>query len=344
MNNSKVLITGGAGFVGSNLAHYLFDNYDLKELIIVDNLISSEMVNVPKGENINFIYGSIADDMILSLLPDDINYVFHLSCYHGNQSSIANPIEDHKNNNFTSLKLFNKISKLNSLQKVVYAAAGCAVAEKKYGQVGATSEDAPVSLFHDSPYSISKLVGEMYGNFYFQHNQLPFVKARFQNIYGPREILGAGVWRGTMHTVWRNVIPTFIWKTLKNEEITLFAEGLASRDFLFVEDVVKGLIACALRGEPGEAYNLASGVETTIKALAEMIIHITGSKSNIKLMPKRKWDNSGNRFGDPTKSKEKLGFIAREDISGGLEKTIDWTLQNRNLIQQSIERHNYYFK
>ena len=344
MNNSKVLITGGAGFVGSNLAHYLNDNYDLKELIIVDNLISAEMINVPRGENINFIYGSIADDMILGLLPEDINYVFHLSCYHGNQSSIANPIEDHKNNNLTSLKLFDKISTFNNLQKVVYAAAGCAVAEKKYGEVGATSEDAPVSLFHDSPYSISKLVGEMYGNFYFQQKEFPFVKARFQNIYGPREILGAGVWRGTVHTVWRNVTPTFIWKTLKNEEITLFAEGAASRDFLFVEDVVRGLVACALKGEAGGAYNLASGVETTIKTLAEKIIKITGSKSNIKLMPKREWDNSGNRFGDPSKSKYKLDFIAKEDLTGGLEKTIAWTLKNKNLIQHSIDKHSYYFK
>ena len=78
----------------------------------------------------------------------------------------------------------------------------------------ATAEDAPVSLFHDSPYSISKLVGEMYGNYYFMRYGLPFVKARFQNVYGPGEILGAGRWRGTPHTVWRNVTPTFIWKAL----------------------------------------------------------------------------------------------------------------------------------
>ena len=73
----------------------------------------------------------------------------------------------------------------------------------------ATTEDAPVSLYHDSPYSISKLIGELYGNYYFQRHQLPFVKARFQNVYGPREILGAGRWRGTVHTVWRNVTPDF---------------------------------------------------------------------------------------------------------------------------------------
>ena len=343
MNNSKVLITGGAGFVGSNLAHYLIENFTLKELIIVDNLISAEMINVPKGENITFIFGSIAEDAILNQLPEDLDYVFHLSCFHGNQSSIANPVEDHKNNNITSLKLFDRISTFKKLQKVVYAAAGCAVAEKKYGSVGPTSEDAPVSLFHDSPYSISKLVGEMYGNFYFQQKELPFVKARFQNIYGPREILGAGVWRGTIHTVWRNVTPTFIWKTLLNEEITLFAEGAASRDFLFVEDVVRGLVACAHHGKAGEAYNLASGVETTIRTLAEKIINITGSKSSIKLMPKREWDNSGNRFGDPSKSKEELDFIANINLDKGLERTIEWTIKNKHVIQHSIQKHSYYF-
>ena len=115
----------------------------------------------------------------------------------------------------------------------------------------ATAEDAPVSLFHDSPYSISKLIGEMYGNYYFSRYGLPFVRARFQNVYGPGEILGAGRWRGTPHTVWRNVTPTFVWKALHREALPVENGGIASRDFIFVEDIARGLIACAERGAPG---------------------------------------------------------------------------------------------
>lgn len=342
MNNSKILITGGVGFVGSNLAHYLLDNFQVKEIVIVDNLISSDLFNLSNDERVNFLFGSITDDKILQKIPKDISYVFHLSCYHGNQSSIQNPLDDHANNTLTSLKLFELLSNFDHLEKVVYAAAGCAVAEKKYGGVGPTSEDATVSLFHDSPYSISKLVGEMYGNFFFTHHKLPFVKARFQNIYGPREILGAGVWRGTIHSVWRNVTPTFIWKTLHNEDISLYAEGMASRDFLFVEDVVRGIVACALNGVPGEAYNLASGKETTIKVLAEKIIELTKSKSILNLLPKREWDNSGNRYGDPTKSKEKLDFVAQISIDEGLKRTVNWTIQHKDYIVNTIKKHQYY--
>ena len=196
---------------------------------------------------------------------------FHLACYHGNQSSIHDPLADHDNNTITSLKLFEWLKECRSLKKVVYAAAGCAVAEKTFGEAAATAEDAPVSLFHDSPYSISKLIGEMYGNYYFSRYGLPFVRARFQNVYGPGEILGAGRWRGTPHTVWRNVTPTFVWKALHRQALPVENGGIASRDFIFVEDIARGLIACAERGAPGEAYNLASGVETTILDLARLI-------------------------------------------------------------------------
>ena len=131
MNNSKILITGGVGFVGSNLVLEILEKYNPKEIIIVDNLLSSETINLVDDPKITFILGSISDDRVLIKLPIDIEYVFHLSCYHGNQSSIANPLQDHENNTLTSLKLFDWIKNFKSIKKVVYAAAGCAVAEKK---------------------------------------------------------------------------------------------------------------------------------------------------------------------------------------------------------------------
>ncbi|MDA1047950.1 MAG: NAD-dependent epimerase/dehydratase family protein, partial [Verrucomicrobia bacterium] len=191
------------------------------------------------------------------------------------------------------------------------------------------------------PYSISKLIGEMYGNYYWNRYGFPFVKARFQNVYGPREFLGAGQWRGTPHTVWRNVIPTFIWKALSGEVLPLDNGGNASRDFIFVEDMAKGLVACAERGKLGEAYNLASGVETTIKDLAVMINNCTGNQTPVDLKEARDWDKSGKRFGSTAKSKNVLYFSAYTKIEDGLKKTIQWTMNNKKIIKQNINKHQY---
>ena len=344
LKNAKILIVGGAGFVGCNLCRHILDKHDPKEIWIIDNLLSSEISNVPEDSKVNFIFGSVADDRVLAKLPDDLELVFHLACYHGNQSSIADPIADHDNNTITSLKLFDHLKESKNLKKIVYAAAGCAVAEKTFEDPTATSEDAPVSLFHDSPYSISKLVGEMYGNYFWNRHGLPFVKARFQNVYGPREILGAGSWRGTHHTVWRNVIPTFIWKSLQGEALPLDNGGNASRDFIFVKDMARGLVACAQKGEPGEAYNLASGAETTIGDLANLINAQTGNITPVDLKPARDWDHSGKRFGATAKSKEKLGFTASVSIQDGLSETVDWTKKNEDLIFRTMENHNLMMK
>ncbi|WP_296303896.1 NAD-dependent epimerase/dehydratase family protein [uncultured Desulfovibrio sp.] len=341
--NMRILIVGGAGFVGSNLTLRLLRESPA-EIIVVDNLLSSDAANVPAHPAVRFVYGSITDPEILYGLKDDIDFVFHLACYHGNQSSIANPLEDHANNAYPNLVLFNRLAGFANLKKVVYSAAGCAVAEKTFGEAHATSEDAPVSLFHDSPYSISKLIGELYGNYFFLHNRLPIVKARFQNVYGPREILGAGRWRGTVHTVWRNVTPTFIWKALHQEALPLDNGGNASRDFIFVEDIVEGLIACALRGTPGEAYNLASGVETSIRELAETINRLTGNTTPPDLRKPRDWDRSGKRFGSTEKSEREIGFKARVDLASGLERTIAWTKEHRELIERCMHQHDPFMR
>lgn len=229
---------------------------------------------------------------------------------------------------------------MKSLSKVVYAAAACAVAEKTYDAPSATTEDQPVTLYHDSPYSISKIVGELYGNYYWKQHGLPFVKARFSNVYGPREILGAGQWRGTVHTVWRNVTPTFIWRSLNGEALPLDNGGNTSRDFIFVEDMARGLMACALHGDAGDIYNLATGRETTILQLAETINGLTGNRTPLNLKPARDWDRSGKRFASTDKAAEQLGFVANVDITEGLRRTVEWTKANRDLIGRAMARHD----
>lgn len=334
----KILVVGGAGFVGSNLLRELLRE-GADEIIVVDNLLSSEVSNLPTNKSVRFTFGSIVEDHILAELPSDLDYVFHLACFHGNQSSINDPLADHENNTLTSLKLFNKLIGFPNLKKVVYAAAACAVAEKTYEKAVATTEDQPVSLYHDSPYSISKIIGELYGNFFFQHHKLPIVKARFSNVYGPREILGAGRWRGTVHTIWRNVVPTFIWKALNGESLMLDNNGEASRDFIFVEDMARGLIACALAGKPGDVYNLATGNETTILDLATIINELTGNEAPLKLKPAREWDRSGKRFASTDKAARELGFKSQVGINIGLANTVKWSRENMDLINLNIEKH-----
>lgn len=333
-----VLVVGGAGFVGSNLVHMLLAQQP-KQIIVIDNLLSSDAVNVPDDQRVAFLYGSINDPAILAALPLDLDFAFHLACYHGNQSSIANALADHENNTLTTLNLFERLKDFKGLKKVVYAAAACAVAEKTHSQPTATTEDQPVSLYHDSPYSISKLIGELYANYYHQQHKLPVVKARFSNVYGPREILGAGQWRGTVHTVWRNVTPTFVWRSLHGEALPLDNGGNASRDFIYVEDMARGLIACALRGVPGEVYNLATGQETTILQLATLINEFSGNDTPLDLRPARDWDRSGKRFASTEKAERDLGFRSSMDIRDGLRQTVEWTRANQALIATAIARH-----
>jgi UDP-glucose 4-epimerase len=338
LTDKSVLVTGGAGFVGSNLSRMLLAE-GVARIHIVDNLLSADRSNIPADSRIEFTEASVASDSVLHQLSDEYDYVFHLATYHGNQSSIHDPIADHEHNQLTTLKLFDRIKGFRRVRKVVYSGAGCAVAEKTYGQAVATSEDAPISLAMDSPYSISKIVGEFYAVYYHAQHGLPTVRARFQNVYGPGEILGAGRWRGTPATVWRNVTPTFIYKALAGESLPIEGEGETSRDFIFVEDICRGLIRCALAGTPGDVYNLASGVETSILELAQSINRITGNNAPLEFRPRRTWDHSGRRFGSGEKAKAALGFECKVRLEDGLERTVEWTRENMPIIDACIQQH-----
>lgn len=338
-DNTTILVSGGAGFVGSNLVKKLL-NQGAACVHVVDNLLSAEKENLPVDPRVRFSEVSIADWDFLATLQDEYDYVFHLSTYHGNQSSIYNPLADHENNTLTTLRLYERLRDFKRLQKVVYSSAGCCVAEKTFDAASATPETELVSLkAMDSPYAMSKIFGEFYANYYFKQHALPTVRARFQNVYGPGEVLGAGQWRGTPATVWRNVTPTFIYKALKKQALPVENGGIASRDFIFVEDIVDGLIACALHGTPGEVYNLATGEETPILTLAELINELCGNPTPIALQPKRAWDRSGKRYGSTDRARDELDFEVRVPLREGLSQTIAWTQTHLDLIERCIAKH-----
>jgi UDP-glucose 4-epimerase len=344
LENSIIAIIGGAGFVGSNLCKLILKKYNPKKVIVVDNLLSSEKTNIPNDKRVLFLNGSITNDTILNQMTIDIDYIFHLSTFHGNQSSIEDPLRDHENNTLTTLKLMDFMKNSTQLKKLVYSAAGCSAAKKTYDAAKATTEEAPISLEQDSPYSISKVVGEFYSVYYHKQHNLPTVRARFQNVFGPGEILGAGEWRGTEHTVWRNVTPNFIYKSLNGERLPLFNGGDASRDFIYVKDICRGLIACALKGTPGDVYNIASGMEVPIKEWAEIICEHTGNKGGFDLLPKRTWDTSGKRFGSIEKAKKELDFEVKTPYLDGLKNTIEWTKNNMEMINRCISKHVHHMK
>jgi UDP-glucose 4-epimerase len=335
----SLLVVGGAGFVESNLVRAVLDD-GAARVVVVDTFLSSEPETVTADDRLEVREGTIADRGVLATIEDEFDYVFHLATYHGNQSSIADPLADHDNNLVTTLKLYERIKAFERLKKVAYSASGCTLAPHEvYDGATATTEDGAAPFDLDSPYQISKVVGGFYSVYYHRRHGLPTVRARFQNVYGPGEILGTGEWRGTPATVWRNVAPTFVYRALKGLPLTLDNGGVASRDFVYVGDVVCGLVACADRGAPGDVYNLASGEQTSIRALAELIIQLIGSRSELEIGPRRPWDHSIMRFGSTEKARSELGFEADVALEDGLRRTIEWTRDNLDLIDRCIERY-----
>jgi len=333
-----LLVVGGAGFVGGNLVREALAR-DAGRILVVDNFLSAERENVPGDDRVELIEGSIADDAVLEQIGDEFDYLFHLATYHGNQSSIIDPLADHDNNLVTTLKLYERAKDFERLQKLVYAASGCTLAPHTFDETEAVTEDGPVPLDLDSPYQISKVVGEFYSVYYHRQHGLPTVRARFQNVYGPGEILGAGRWRGSPATVWRNVTPAFVYRALKQLPLQLENEGRATRDFIYVGDLVDGLLTSAESGATGDVYNLASGKETSIRQLAELVNRLTDNPAEVELLPARNWDRSGRRFGSVEKAERDLGFEAQTPLEDGLLRTVDWMRENLDLIDACIRRH-----
>lgn len=322
----RVLVTGGAGAVGSNLVKKLVELGSF--VVVIDNLSSGYTWLLPQdSSNLLFIKGDITNDIDLKrVFNEEPEVIFHLAAFFANQNSVDYPEKDLMVNGLGILKLLEYCRIYGKVERFVYASSGCSIypsdAPMPY------KEDLPLSSWLSTPYQITKALGELYGNYYYKMYGTPFAKARFFNSFGPGEVPGQ----------YRNVIPNFIYWAMLGKPLPITGTGDETRDFTYVGDIVDGLLRMGYYEEAiGEAFNLAAGREIKIRYLAEKINELTGNNAGIVFKERRKWDTKPRMLASNEKAKRVLGFQPDTDFEKKLKETVEWFKENWDKIVECAE-------
>lgn len=313
----RVLVTGGAGAIGSQVACVLLGQG--LEVVVVDDESSGWSFLVPDGAV--YVKGSIEDDAVLeSCFAGDIDAVVHCAAFFANQNSVEHPEKDLAVNGLGTLRLLQK-AQARKVAKLLYTSSSCV-----YGQVSRIEDmvEDSTALELDTPYAISKLLGEQYCRFWSRHHGMNTVMVRLFNNYGPGEMPGR----------YRNVIPNFFGDALKGKPLVITGDGTDTRDFTFVEDTVHGILSALFADtRPGDVFNIGSGVETAIMDLALAVNHITGNSGGIQHRPCRQWDHVKRRRAMIGKARSLLDYQPRTVLATGLAKTLEW-FSNKNILEK----------
>jgi UDP-glucose 4-epimerase len=317
--DKTILVTGGGGAIGSNLCRALAELGT--QVIILDDLSSAERWNVPSLPGILFVEGDVRDEVELKrVFFERPRIVFHLAAFFANQNSVDHPEHDLMVNGLGRLRLL-EYAIFTGVERFVYASSGCSI----YGSAAPLplKEDF-MSMHLSTPYQITKTLGELYCNFFHHHYGLKTVKPRFFNSYGPGEVPGQ----------YRNVIPNFIYWAMQGKQLPITGSGDETRDFTYVGDIVDGLLRSgAMESAVGQEFNLASGEETRIINLAEMINQATGNEAGVRFAKRRKWDTKGRLLASVEKARDLIGYEPRTPFEEGLQRTVQWFRSNWDQIE-----------
>ncbi len=296
-----VLITGGAGFIGSNLAESLDD------VIVVDDLSTANRYSIEfiKNSGIRFIKGSVNDLHLMKKVLDGVETVYHQAAIPSVPRSIRDPIRSNHANIGGTLTLLIACRD-TGVRNVVYASSSSV-----YGDTPTLPKVETMEPNPKSPYAVSKLIGEHYTRVFSELYGLKAVSLRYFNVFGPRQ---------NPDSEYSAVIPKFVKAAMKGEPLTIYGDGEQTRDFTYVKDVVEANKKAA--GKSG-IYNIAGGRRITINELAEKIIELTGSSSDIIHAEERKGDVK-HSLADISRAKKKLGWQPQYSLEEGLKEYIDY--------------------
>lgn len=305
MGKRKILITGGAGFIGSSLAIKLAEDKS-NVITIVDNLLTGDVNRIPKLDNVKFIKGDVNDNQVISSIfyGNNFDYVFHYAAVVGVKRTIENPImvlDDLK-----GLRNVLDLCKNTSVKRIFFSSSS-----EVYGEpVELPQHEYTTPLNSRLPYAIVKNVGEAFLKSYKQEYDLDYTIFRFFNTYGPLQSKDF-------------VVSKFISAAMKNEDITIYGDGSQTRTFCFVDDNIQACVNAFLKDEVmNDVVNIGSDKILTVLELAEMIIKVSGSNSKIVHLPALEEGDMTRRQPDTGKMLQLLG---KEPLSleEGLKKVID---------------------
>ncbi|SHK08480.1 Nucleoside-diphosphate-sugar epimerase [Geosporobacter subterraneus DSM 17957] len=308
MNNPRtVVVTGGAGVIGSHLVdHILKMGYSV---IVIDNLSSGNLKNLAENKNLHFIQADVCDKETKNIYVKFQPFIiFHLAAHYANELSIKEPEIDLETNTKGTLVQL-EIARQLGIKRFVYASSSCI-----YAPTSEALKENDLAMPH-TPYGISKLAGEYYCNFYSKIYGLPITIIRYFNAYGPREDFNQ----------YRGVVPRFIEKAIHGLPIIITGNGEETRDFTFVNDSVEGTVLAALMEEgKNQVFNIGTGKAVTILQLAETIKKVSKSSSPIEYLSRRGWDETISRNANIEKAQQMIGYDPQYDLEQGLEETVFW--------------------
>ena len=300
----KVLVTGGAGFIGSHLVDRLVQ--EGHEVIIVDNLVTGKRRNINRAAR--FYKLDVQSWRLERVFRNERpNVVMHLAAQMDVRKSVEDPMFDAQVNILGTLNVLQQAIK-HGVRKVVFSSSGGAI----YGE----QETYPAPESHVtkpmSPYGLSKLCGEQYLSYYQRSSGIQVVSLRYANVYGPRQDPEGEA----------GVVAIFIQKMLNNEQAVINGNGRQTRDFVFVEDVVEANLAVMGQDTQG-TYNVGTGVETSINDLFRILIQHTGSTCKEVHGPAKKGEQARSVI-DSMRLRHELSWDPKADLSDGLKKTVEY--------------------
>jgi UDP-glucose 4-epimerase len=298
----RAIVTGGAGFIGSALIRALAaEGYGVR---VVDDLSSGDQANL-EGTGAELRVGDVRDLDLVTEAARGCDVVFHLAAGAGVVESMNDPLTNFDQNARGTLTVL-EAARRAEVPRFVFSSSNAPLGENAYP----ASEEKPVAPL--SPYGASKAAGEAYCSAFFGAYGMEAVVVRFSNAYGPRSARKG------------NVIPLFIRRLRAGEDLVVFGDGSQTRDFVFCEDLAAGLVAAARTpGVGGQIFQLASGIETTLNRLLELLSETSGITPRVRREPPRKGEIQRN-YSLIEKARAVLGYAPAVPLEDGLKRTWDW--------------------